>query len=189
MTKTVTKKPMASKMAKKAPVKRKKKAVQPESSWFNKSVFYSVCMVALASTVTACSLLTQKIDATNNKPVEEIAIVETVNTDIILDNPNVIVTRLPETIIVEDKVQAHTHGENGAALMKQHIEQYHNYSETETVFKCHNLNGKIFSCKVILIEDVEQSNLSQVDKEAINEAVVEVVKEEEKKKSIWNPFR
>ena len=164
---------------------RKKKVVEPESTWFNKSVFYGMLVLTLASTVTACSMIAGKAF---KAPDIQVVDMSPVNTDVILDNPNVVVTRLPDNSITVGDSDAHMtlhKSFNFQGLIDKHVETHHNYSDTETVFKCHNLNGKIYSCKIILIEDVTKQT---IDPDIIIPEIKKEIAEPKSKKKSWNPF-
>jgi hypothetical protein len=163
---------------------RKKPVAKQDSVWFNKSVFWAMFLVAISSTITACSLITKQIKA---DPA----------TEVIVSLPN-------ETISVPE-ADGHIHLERniGQALMNSHLLQHHQVGELEKVFKCSNLNGKIYTCKVI--ESVEVAPVKKnpkpeikpeaakaapekaVEPEFVDESVPEEVPVKKKKR--WNPFK
>jgi len=164
---------------------RKKKVVEPESTWFNKSVFYGMLVLTLASTITACSMIAGKAF---KAPDIQVVDINPVNKDVILDNKKVVVTKLPDNSITVGDSDAHMtlhKSFNFQGLIDKHVETHHNYSETETVFKCHNLNGKIYSCKIILIEDVTKKT---IDPDIIIPETKKEITEPKSKKKFWNPF-
>ena len=118
---------MARTQAVKRKPQRKKQIEAEESSWFNKSVFWAMFFVACASSITACSLLTQQLKSEEVKTVT-----------------------MPEDSL-SSAPDGHIHLENnlGQALINTHLMQHHQVGDLEKVFKCSNLNGKIYTCKVI----------------------------------------
>lgn len=168
---------------------RKKPVAKQDSVWFNKSVFWAMALVAICSTITACSLITKQINA---EPP----------TEVIVSLPNENISVPTEAL----KADGHIHLEKniGAALMNSHLLQHHQVGELEKVFKCSNLNGKIYTCKVI--ESVEVAPVKKNPKPEIvyikpkaaeaapekavePEFVDESVPEEVPVKKKWNPFK
>ncbi len=172
---------MARTQAVKRKPQRKKQIEAQESSWFNKSVFWAMFFVACASSITACSLITQQLKS-------EAAV-----------HSGVVKVTLPEDSLAGTS-DAHIHLENnlGQALINTHLMQHHQVGDLEKVFKCSNLNGKIYTCKVIesvpvkiapqntlkKTEKLTEEKDPEVEPEFIDEATP--LKPQKKK---WEPFK
>ena len=153
--------------------KVKKKKVEAESTWFNRPVFYALCVLALASTITACTLLTKVILDDQEKvplvvPGPESPIVITEEDD--SKEPGVAMISAADLDAIY-------------AALANHFETSHRLGDKEILFKCHKLAGTLYSCKIVQGEspNLESSEIPIVD----NNKEPQVEKESEK----WDPFK
>ena len=160
--------------------KKVKKKVEAESNWFNRPVFYALGVLALASTITACTLLTKVIlddkDSFSQSPIKVPLVVE--------PGPE-----FPIVITEDDSKEPGVAMISAADLdaiwdaMRSHFEVSHHIDDNEILFKCHKLAGTLYSCKMVQGEspNLESSEIPIVD----NNKEPQVEKESEK----WDPFK
>ena len=145
----------------------KKKKVEEESSWFNKPVFFSMGIVALASTITACTLLTMVLpdgeDSISQSP-PRVSVTEEASKE-----PG------PAMILGADLI------ENHLAISHKPLPLYE-LDEKEILFKCYHLAEFRYSCKLVQGQDPELSSTQEIkDTPQSPEA-------EKEEKENWKPF-
>ena len=154
--------------------KVKKKKVEAESTWFNRPVFYALGVLALASTITACTLLTKVIlDDQEKVPL------------VVVPGPENPIVITEEDDSKEPGVAMISAADLDAiyAALANHFETSHRLGDKEILFKCHKLAGTLYSCKIVQGEspNLESSEIPIVD----NNKEPQVEKESEK----WDPFK
>tara|TARA_B100002003_G_scaffold250504_1_gene290131 strand:+ start:929 stop:1402 length:474 start_codon:yes stop_codon:yes gene_type:complete len=154
--------------------KVKKKKVEAESTWFNRPVFYALGVLALASTITACTLLTKVIlDDQEKVPL------------VVVPGPESPIVITEEDDSKEPGVAMISAADLDAiyAALANHFETSHRLGDKEILFKCHKLAGTLYSCKIVQGEspNLESSEIPIVD----NNKEPQVEKESEK----WDPFK
>jgi DNA polymerase III sliding clamp (beta) subunit (PCNA family) len=154
--------------------KVKKKKVEAESTWFNRPVFYALGVLALASTITACTLLTKVIlDDQEKVPL------------VVVPGPELPIVITEEDDSKEPGVAMISAADLDAiyAALANHFETSHRLGDKEILFKCHKLAGTLYSCKIVQGEspNLESSEIPIVD----NNKEPQVEKESEK----WDPFK
>ena len=160
--------------------KKVKKKVEAESTWFNRPVFYALGVLALASTITACTLLTKVIlddtDSISQSSLRVPLVVE--------PGPE-----FPIVITEEGSKESGTAMISAAdldaiyAALANHFETSHRLGDKEILFKCHKLAGTLYSCKIVQgkAPNLESSEIPTVD----DNKEPQVEKESEK----WDPFK
>ena len=154
--------------------KVKKKKVEAESTWFNRPVFYALGVLALASTITACTLLTKVIlDDQEKVPL------------VVVPGPEFPIVITEEDDSKEPGVAMISAADLDAiyAALANHFETSPRLGDKEILVKCHKLAGTLYSCKIVQGEspNLESSEIPIVD----NNKEPQVEKESEK----WDPFK
>ena len=146
-----------------------------ESSWFNKSVFYAMAMLALASTITACSLLTGVLFSDN----------DTISGSV--DSSPIVVEVVPEPKIEDGTKEPSVSIISAADLIANHLAISHQIGTDEILFKCHQLAGNLYSCKIVQGKKPDP-NAEKPEVEIPNEKP-EKGHEASEEKPDWDPFK
>ena len=155
-------------------VTQKKVIKAEESSWFNKAVFYSVVLVAICSTATACTLILRGLDGNDriSSGVDSSPVVAEVVSEPKIEDG----TKEPSVSII-----------SAADLIESHLKISHRIDDKEILFKCHNLAGSLYSCKIVQGKKPDPN---------VEKPEVEIPKEEPEKgheaseeKPDWDPFK
>ena len=159
-------------MRKKVTKKTTKKAAT-ESSWFNKSVFYSVVVLAICSTATACTLLLKGLDVNDR-----------ISSGV--DSSPIVVEVAPEVNIEEGSKEPGLAMISATDLIANHLAISHSIDGKEILFKCHNLAGALYSCKIV---QGKAPNLKSDEIPTVEIEEPSVEKELDVEEKEWDPFR